>query len=387
MEYWYRHIWWAHLPGQVIAPLCALAGMRYVPIQTPTILWALLYGLTLGFGITLGYHRLWAHRSFRAHIALRVFLAVVGAGNAQRSIKWWVTSHRAHHRYVDTDLDPHNARKGLFHSHVGWLLVLPPNCGRDVDISDLESDPVVMWQHRYFIPLSVFMCLGVPALVPWLGWGDLWGGIFYAGLWRMVVAFHCTFTVNSLAHWGGQQPFGRRTTARDNPVVGLLALGEGYHNFHHEFPMDYRNGIRWYDFDMTKWAIGLSAMVGLATNLQTVSDAVIQSCQAQQRGGLLETKSLPSDHIPIIDWEGYTHQAESGRALIAIAGFVYDITDFIERHPGGHKILRAAIGQDATAMFHGGVFTHSAAASSLLSAMRVYVVRGGGRREWSKKTQ
>jgi predicted heme/steroid binding protein len=89
--------------------------------------------------------------------------------------------------------------------------------------------------------------------------------------------------------------------------------------------------------------------------------------------------------IPVIDWDGYTHQTESGRALIAIAGFVYDITDFIERHPGGHKILRAAIGQDATAMFHGGVFPHSAVASSLLSTMRVYVIRDGGRRESSKK--
>ncbi|KAJ0414371.1 hypothetical protein BJY00DRAFT_295236 [Aspergillus carlsbadensis] len=382
MQYWYRHIWWAHVPGQFIAPLCALAGARYVPIQTPTLVWALVYGLTLGFGITLGYHRLWAHRSFRAHVALRAFLAVIGAGNAQRSIKWWVTNHRAHHRYVDTDLDPHNAHNGLFHAHVGWLLARPPSRDWDVDVSDLERDPVVMWQHRNFIPLSVLMCLGVPTLVPWLGWGDLWGGFVYAGLWRMVVVFHCTFTVNSLAHWTGQQPFARTTTARDNVFVGLLALGEGYHNFHHEFPMDYRNGIRWYDLDLTKWAIRLLATLGLATNLQAVSDEAIQSCQ-----GHLETKSPHSDHVLVIDWEDYVRQAESGRALIAIAGFVYDSTDFAERHPGGEKIVRAAIGTDATAMFHGGVFTHSVAASSLLSTMRVYALRGGGQWRSFEKEQ
>lgn len=316
-----------------------------------------------------------------------MFLAVVGAGNAQRSIKWWATRHRAHHRHVDTDLDPHNACKGLLHSHVGWLLVRHPIGDWGVDISDLESDPVVMWQHRYFIPLSAFMCLAVPALVSLLGWGDFWGGFLYAGVWRMVVAFHCTFTVNSLAHWAGQQPFAQTTTACDNPVVGLLALGEGYHNFHHEFPMDYRNGIRWYDLDMTKWAIELLAKLGLATHLHAVSDKVIRSCREKQGGGRLETKVSPSDHVPAIDWEDYVQQAESGHALIAIAGFVYDITDFIGRHPGGEKFLRAAIGQDATAMFHGGVFTHSVAASSLLSTMCVYVIRGGGRVEILQKTQ
>ncbi|KAL2871756.1 uncharacterized protein BJX67DRAFT_377490 [Aspergillus lucknowensis] len=375
-------MWRADFAAQVIAPLCALAGVRYVPIQTPTLLWALLYGVTLGFGITLGYHRLWAHRSFRAHVALRVFLAVIGAGNAQRSIKWSVTTHRAHHRYVDTDLDPHNARKGLFHSHVGWLWLQPPTCGRDVDVSDLESDPVVMWQYRYFIPLTVSMCLGVPALVSGLGWGDFWGGILYAGLWRMVVAYHCTFAVNSLAHWAGQQPFGRRTTARDNTVVGLLALGEGYHNFHHEFPMDYRNGIRWYDFDMTKWAIRLLATVGLVTNLQTVSDAVIQSCQAHDRGSLLEIKAKPSDSIPLIDWEDYTRQAESGRALIAIAGFVHDITEFVEMHPGGPKILRERSDGMQLRCFTAASFPIR---RQRAACMRVYVIRGAERRVSSEK--
>ncbi|CEL10603.1 hypothetical protein ASPCAL13720 [Aspergillus calidoustus] len=387
MEHWHKQIWWAHLPGQVVAPLCAFTGVRYVPIQTPTLLLALIYGLTLGFGITLGYHRLWAHRSFRAHVTLRVFLAAVGAGNAQRSIKWWVTGHRAHHRYLDTDLDPYNARKGLLHSHVGWLLVRPPTNHWGVDISDLESDAVVMWQDRYFIPLSVTMCLVVPALVSWMGWGDFWGGLLYAGLWRMVVVFHCTFTVNSLAHWAGQQPFSRTITARDNRLVGLLALGEGYHNFHHEFPMDYRCGFRRYDLDMTKWVIRLLATLGLATHLHTVSDVVIQSCREPHRGGgRIEAKSSPSDYVPVIDWEDYTQQAASGRAMVAIAGFVYDITEFVERHPGGEEVLRAAIGRDATAMFYGGVFSHSVTASSLLSTMCVYVIRGGGRVEIRQKT-
>lgn len=311
---------------------------------------------------------------------------MVGAGNAQRSIKWWVTGHRAHHRYLDTDLDPYNARKGLLHTHIGWLLLRPPTRDWNVDISDLESDAVVMWQDRYYFPLSVSMCLVVPALVSWIGWGDFWGGLVYAGLWRMIIVFHCTFTVNSIAHWAGQQPFSSRITARDNPVIGLLALGEGYHNFHHEFPTDYRCGIRWYDLDMTKWVIRLLATVGLATHLHTVSDVVIQSCREPHRGSRLETKSSPCDDVPVISWEDYTQQVASGRALIAIAGFVYDVTEFVARHPGGSKILSEAIGRDATAMFHGGVFSHSVAASSLLSTMCVYVIRGGGRVEIHQKT-
>ncbi|KAJ5629450.1 Acyl-CoA desaturase [Penicillium herquei] len=334
-----------------------------------------------------GYHRLWAHKSFRAHIALRYFLAVVGAGMIQRSIKWWVRSHRAHHRYTDTELDPYNARKGFWYSHIGWLLFRQDDIMSqwDVDISDLENDPVVEWQDRYYIPLSNFMAFIVPGFIAHVGWRDLSGGLFWAGIIRLNVSLHFTFLVNSLAHWAGSRPFSTRTTARDNPLVVLITLGECYHNFHHEFPTDYRNGVAWFDIDISKWAIWLLAQVGLATNLNRVPEKIIEaSRQRECKEQRTKVKFDLDSRGQVIEWEEYVQQAGRGRALIAIAGFVYDVTDFVDHHPGG-KILNTAIGKDATAMFHGGIFQHSVAAGEMLSTMQVYVIRGGGPIEIRRK--
>ena len=256
----------------------------------------------------------------------------------------------------------------------------------DVDISDLESDPVVEWQDRYYIPLSVFMCFVPPAVIAWLGWGDLRGGLFWAGSVRVHAAWHLTFLVNSAAHWAGTKPFSSRTTARDNPLVGIFSMGEGYHNFHHEFPTDYRNGVDWFAIDMSKWIIWSLATLGLVTNLNRVPDTVIATSRKRnlQKSESFKPDESGQDGIPAIEWDDYVRQAESGRALVAIAGFVYDVTEFQDRHPGG-KILTMGIGKDATAMFHGGVFQHSAAASDLLSTMQVYVIRGGGAVEGRRK--
>ncbi|KAJ6032738.1 delta-9 fatty acid desaturas-like protein [Penicillium herquei] len=318
---------------------------------TATVVLAFSYALLHGLCITIGYHRLWAHKSFRAHVVLRIILAVIGAGAVQRSIKWW-----------DDIMQE-------------W----------DVDISDLESDPVVEWQDRYYIPLSLFMSFVVPGAIAWLGWGDLYGGLFWAGSVRINVAWHLTFLVNSLAHWAGTKPFSSRTTARDNPFVGIFTLGESYHNFHHEFPTDYRNGVDWFAIDLSKWIIWSLAAVGLATHLNRVSDKVIASCRQGKLQKSQVVNNDPGDGIPAIEWEEYVRQAESGRALVAIAGFVYDVTDFQNRHPGG-KTLAMGVGKDATAMFYGGVFQHSVAASDILSTMQVYVIRGGGAVEIRRKS-
>ncbi|KAE8371081.1 hypothetical protein BDV26DRAFT_303236 [Aspergillus bertholletiae] len=380
-----ERIHWIHALGQLGGPIWVLTRFSYIPLQRETEIWAYLYGILHGLCITIGYHRLWAHRSFRANIILRIFLAVVGAGMVQRPIIWWVQAHRAHHRYVDTDRDPYNARRGLFYSHIGWLLVRQDSSKWDIDISDLLNDPVVVWQERYYIPLAVFSSFIVPTLVAGWGWGNWRGGIFWAGLVRLVISWHCTFTVNSLAHWMGTQPFSQKVTARNNLLVGILAAGEGYHNFHHQFPFDYRNGVYWYDFDPSKWVIWLLAQLGLARGLNTATEQAIDECRSQshreqQREGrcLGESSRANRDTIPVIEWDEYVQQVQNGRALVAIAGSIYDVSGFLDKHPGGEQLLRSACGKDATAMFHGGSFDHSPAASDLLSTMRVYIIQGGG---------
>jgi stearoyl-CoA desaturase (Delta-9 desaturase) len=210
-------------------------------------------------------------------VPLQYVFAIAGAGAVEGSIRWWSRGHRAHHRYTDTELDPYDANKGFFWSHVGWMLVKPRRRPGAADISDLNNNAVIQWQHRWYLYLIVGMGFVVPTLVAGLGWGDWRGGFFYAGAGRLLFVHHVrlgeltlslsgcfgsqkcltqsTFCVNSLAHWLGDQPFDSKKTPRDHVVTALVTLGEGYHNFHHEFPQDYRNAIKFYQWDPTKWLI------------------------------------------------------------------------------------------------------------------------------------
>ena len=133
-----------------------------------------------------GYHRLWAHSSYKAALPLKIFLAAGGAAAVEGSARWWSSGHRSHHRYTDTDKDPYSVRKGLLYSHIGWMVMKqnPRRIGR-TDITDLNDDPVVVWQHRNYLKTVVTMALIVPTLVCGFGWGDFLGGFVYGGILRM----------------------------------------------------------------------------------------------------------------------------------------------------------------------------------------------------------
>lgn len=133
-------------------------------------------------------------------------------------------------RYTDTDKDPYSVRKGLLYSYIGWLAIKqdPKRIGR-TDISDLNVDPVVLWQHRHYLKIAIFMSLVLPTTVAGL-WNGLLGGLTYAGILRMFCVQQATFCVNSLAHWLGSQPFDDRDSPRDHIVTAFLTLGEGYHS-------------------------------------------------------------------------------------------------------------------------------------------------------------
>lgn len=391
-----------------------------------------------------GYHRLWAHTSYKATLPLRIYLAAVGVGAAEGSIRWWSKGHRAHHRYTDTVKDPYSVRKGFIYAHIGWLVMKqnPKRIGRS-DITDLNEDPIVVWQHvNYLVRIFphaqhsgltytnvilrllltmmpqkcvIFMALIFPTLVCGLGWGD-WckcispdvditsvlltsyppvGGFIYAGVLRATFVQQATFCINSLAHWLGDQPFDDRNSPRDNWITALVTLGEGYHNFHHEFPSDYRNAIEWYQYDPTKWMIWLWKKVGLAYDLKQFRQNEIEKGRVQQLQKKLDQKrskldwGIPLDQLPIIEWDDFVAQSKGEgaekRALVTIAGIVHDVTDFIKEHPGGKALISSAIGKDATAIFNGGVYLHSNAAHNLLSTMRVGVIRGGGEVEMWKR--
>ena len=238
---------------------------------------ALVFLFLNGMSITGGYHRLWAHKAYEAHWVLRLFYALWGTAALQNSILIWASDHRRHHRHVDDEvLDPYSASHGLWFSHMGW--VLREYRARVDDFSnvpDLQRDPIVVWQHKHYVLLTSIMNTGLPALVGW--WhGDIIGALLLVGLLRLVVNHHVTFFVNSLAHYWGSQPYSDENSARDNPIVAFLTYGEGYHNYHHIFQADYRNGIRWYQWDPTKWMIRTCQWLGLASNLNRAPDFKIQ---------------------------------------------------------------------------------------------------------------
>jgi len=230
-----------------------------------------------GLSITAGYHRLWSHKSYETHPFVRVVFALGGALSLQNSIKEWCSNHRKHHRYVDdVDKDPYSAKRGLFYSHVGWMLKDYPAAERDYgNIKDLDRDPVVDWQYRYYWYLAFGLNVCLPLLIG-VALGDPIGAFLLLGVLRLVVCHHTTFFINSLAHAWGTQPYSDTNTSKDNPLIAFLTYGEGYHNFHHTFQWDYRNGIRWYHFDPTKWLIKALAFARLASSLKRAAPEKIE---------------------------------------------------------------------------------------------------------------
>jgi len=383
---WHQHLNWLNVTILVGTPLLGLFGtLTTTPLQK-TLIWAVIYYFCTGFGITVGYHRLWAHRSFTASLPLRFFLAAVGGGAVEGSIRWWSRDHRAHHRYTDTTKDPYSVRKGLLYAHLGWMIIKqdPKRIGR-TDITDLNADPIVRWQHKNYLLVVLFMGFLFPCLVAGLGWGDWRGGFFYAGVCRLIFVHHATFCVNSLAHWLGDQPFDDRHSPRDHVFTAFMTLGEGYHNMHHEFPTDFRNALKFYQYDPSKWFILACSYIGLAYNLQRFPHNEIEKGRLQQRQKKLDRErgllnwGTPVQQLPVMSFEEFERACEEdGQKLVLVAGIAHDISSFIKQHPGGEALIKSGLKKDMTGAFNGGVYDHSNAAHNLLSTMRVAVVRGGG---------
>ncbi len=237
-----------------------------------------LFFVATGLSITLGYHRLFAHRSFKASLPVRWFTLVFGAAAFQNTLLRWTADHRRHHKFVDHDEDPYDITQGFFHAHMGWILFqLKSETSLDY-VKDLQEDYWVRWQHRHYYAIALLAGLGLPALIGWLWAGSVgaWGGFLIAGVARLVCVHHMTFFINSLCHTIGNQPYSSQCTARDSALMALFTFGEGYHNFHHAFQHDYRNGARPWQFDPTKWTIWLLHQLGLVRQLRRVPEERIR---------------------------------------------------------------------------------------------------------------
>ena len=245
-------------------------GLIYGYTWIDWTLFAILYVVT-GLGITVGYHRFIAHRSFEARPVFKVALLIAGGWALQNTAIKWASDHIRHHAEVDTEADPYNAKKGFWHSHVLWLFRRDPYANGKYAVQ-FRKDPLLLWQERYYIPI-VLSGLAIPLVVGGLhgGWRGAAGCFLLAGVGRMFLVLNSTFCINSICHLWGDQPHSQANTSRNSWWISLITFGEGYHNYHHAYPKDYRNGPKWYNFDPSKWLIYGAAMLGLAGNLSRVT--------------------------------------------------------------------------------------------------------------------
>jgi len=379
VEVWPR-LHWVNIIFVVVVPIAAFIGARYVTLTTPTLIWSLIYYVFSGLGITAGYHRLFAHRAYEAHFSVLALMMVAGTAALEGSVKWWCGGHRIHHRYTDTDYDPYSAKTGFWYAHIGWMMVHPrPELKIKADVKDLNDHAMIRWQHKNYLWFGPFVALVVPTLIAGICWGDWLGGLVYAGAIRLFVVHHATFCVNSVAHFLGDHTFDDTRTPKDHLITAFLTFGEGYHNFHHEFPNDYRNGIRFFDYDPTKWLIKGFNLIGLAYKLRVFPTNEIEKGKvAMKEKKLNKIKSTivypPNiDTLPLMTWTEMKEQIKLGKSLTVIDDLVHDISTFISRHPGGKAFIESSIGCDATVRFRGdtGIYKHSQAAHHLLSSYRI----------------
>ncbi|ORZ24153.1 delta-9 desaturase [Absidia repens] len=382
---WYKFINWPQSILLVGAPLIGLYGMFTTELQTKTMIWSIIYYFITGLGITAGYHRCFAHRAYSATAPLKFLLCLAGSGAVEGSVYWWSRGHRAHHRWTDTDKDPYSAHRGFFFSHFGWMLVSrPKNRIGYADVADLKADPLFKFQHANYPWFALFFGFIFPTLVAGLGWGDFRGGYFYAAILRLCFVHHATFCVNSLAHFLGEDTFDDHHTPRDHWITAIVTMGEGYHNFHHEFPQDYRNAIRWHQYDPTKWLIKVCHALGLAYDLKTFPTNEVNKgiIQMKEKKLLAERRQLkfgtPIEDLPVYTWEEYQSLVlNDNKKWILVEGILYDVEDFMHEHPGGVKYISTAIGKDMTTAFNGGIYNHSNGARNLLTSLRCGVLKNG----------
>lgn len=288
--------------------VAAVAGaLRLGRCSAETLMWAFILWPISGFGITVGVHRLWSHRSYEAAFPLRVLLMLANSIANQGSIFHWARDHRVHHKYSETHADPHNATRGFFFAHMGWLFVKKHpdvvKAGRELDFTDLLEDPVVMFQKKLDPWFTLYMCFVFPAQIASRFWGeDFWNGFFVAGALRYATVLHFTWMVNSAAHLYGDHPYDVLSYPAENPFVSLVAVGEGWHNWHHKYPFDYAAsefGIS-SQFNPSKLFIDAMAAIGLVWDRKRGTAAWAMGRARRDRD---EAAGKPLPKAPPRPWE------------------------------------------------------------------------------------
>jgi len=231
-----------------------------------------LYWLRI-FAIGAGYHRYFSHRAYSTSRAFQFILAVLSQSTAQKSVLWWAAKHRHHHLHSDTEYDVHSPRhKGFLYSHLGWIFSRKHETTDLVKVADFAQYPELIWLHRYELVPAVF--LAVVCLII-AGWSGLIVGFFLS----TVLVYHATFCINSLAHVLGRKRYVTGDDSRNNWLLALVTMGEGWHNNHHACQSSVRQGFRWWEVDPTFYILKMLSWMRIVWNLKTPPTALVRNEQ------------------------------------------------------------------------------------------------------------
>jgi stearoyl-CoA desaturase (delta-9 desaturase) len=254
----------------ILVHLACLGAIWTGVTSTALIIGVALYWLRI-FSIGAGYHRYFSHRSYETSRAFQFVLAVLSQSTTQKSVLWWAAKHREHHLHSDTELDVHSPRQsGFLYSHVGWIFSRHHDATDLTKVADFARYPELMWLHRYELVPAVVLAVGCFALA---GWPGLVVGFF----WSTVATYHATFCINSLAHVMGRPRYITGDDSRNNWVLAIFTMGEGWHNNHHAFQSSVRQGFRWWEYDPTFYILKLLSYCGIIWRLKAPPAEVVQN--------------------------------------------------------------------------------------------------------------
>jgi stearoyl-CoA desaturase (delta-9 desaturase) len=242
---------------------------------TATSLWLAfgLYWMRM-FAVTGGYHRYFSHRTYKTSRVMQFVLALLAQSTAQKSVLWWASKHRHHHRHADTELDVHSPVHTTFvYSHLGWIFSRQHHRFDSTTIADLTKFPELRLLHRFELApaiLLALLCYGI----------DGWAGLFVGFFWSTVAVYHGTFCINSLAHVHGDKDYVTGDESRNNWWLAIITMGEGWHNNHHAYQYSVRQGFRWWQWDPTFYIIAGLSKLGLFWDLKAPPQAIVERSQA-----------------------------------------------------------------------------------------------------------
>ncbi|KAJ8688587.1 hypothetical protein QAD02_024382 [Eretmocerus hayati] len=284
---------WMNLYFMVVLHAVALYGFLTFPYleKKATFAWCWFLAVVANFGVAGGVHRLWSHRAYKAKLPLRVILMFCYLTSGQYSAMYWIRDHRVHHKFSETNADPVNSRRGFWFSHCGWLTMKRhPEVlrkGRQIDFSDCYEDPVIAFEEKYFEILRPVVGFLLPTLVPVYFWNESWyWAIISVVFMRYAYSVNCTWSINSFAHMFGSKPYDKSIAPAQNFLMSLATGGEGWHNYHHVFPWDYKTaelGNYITGVNLTSFLIDQFAKIGWAYDLKQPSKELIKSV-IQNRG-------------------------------------------------------------------------------------------------------